>query len=381
MIKGNPYKNNQLYSVGIEEEYMLCNPETGDLVNKADLIMDSIDNISNKDIVEIKKRFSYELILSEIETNTSVCSNVTDAIKEVSLLRKILRDLGENHNYRLGISGTHPTANPNKQSFVQNDSYKWVRSKMKEYARQNMTFSTHIHIGVNNPELMIKISNAARCWIAPLLAISVNSPFFNNVMTGMQSSRTFQFGNFPRTNIPSYINDINDYTNIIDSLKSSNSIDKPRHIWWKIRPHIDFGTIEFRMCDAQRSLLRVEMLAAICQSLVHAINTSIDKGECIEDFSLEFLNDGLWSAASEGISGKIINPLNNKVVTMKEYINTMLDFIHPSLLYFGNENIINIVNNILQDNTESQKQLDFFNKNDIEHLKLFLMDDVEYDYK
>ena len=131
---------------------------------------------------------------------------------------------------------------PNKK-FINNDSYGWVRNQLKYYASQNITFSTHVHIGMNDPELTIKTANIARCWIAPLLAITTNSPFFNGELTGMQSSRTFQFGLFPRTNIAHELKNMDEYNKIIDNYIKSESISKPRQIWWKIRPHLDFGTL------------------------------------------------------------------------------------------------------------------------------------------
>ena len=252
---------------------------------------------------------------------------------------------------------------------------------MKEYARQNMTFSTHVHIGLNDPEMIIKITNALRCWIAPLLAISTNSPFFNNINTGMMSSRTFQFGVFPRTNIPNYIDNMNQYLELINNLKSNKSIEKPRHIWWKIRPHVDFGTVEFRMFDAQRSLSNVKMLAALSQALVHKIYTEITNGKVFKNYNMEYLNDGLWKAASTGLNSSIINPVTEKKETMKNYVNRMLEYLDSSLVYFDNVEVKKIVSYILDGNTEAEIQLKLYNnkENNIEQLKRFLIQDVQYD--
>ena len=377
----NLYSNNKNFTIGIEEEYMLCNPRNGDLINKAESIMDLINNTNDQKIPNFNKRFSFELILSEIESNTSPHLDVNSAISEVSYLRKFLKKVGKDLDFSIGISGTHPTGNPSHQKFIKNDSYRWVRTQMKEYARQNMTFSTHVHIGLKDPEMIIKVTNALRCWIAPLLALSVNSPFFNNLNTGMMSSRIFQFGVFPRTNIPSYIDDMNKYLEIIDKLKSNKSIEKPRHIWWKIRPHVDFGTVEFRMFDAQRSLSNVKMLAALSQALVHKIYTEIKNGKDFKDYNMEYLNDGLWKAASTGLNSSIINPISEKKESMKNYVNRMLEYLDTSLVYFDNVEVKKIVSFILDGNTEAEIQLKLYNnkKNNIEKLKNFLIQDVQYD--
>jgi len=377
----NLYSDNKNFTIGIEEEYMICNTENGELINKADSIMELINKTNIKEIPNFHKRFSYELILSEIETNTSPHLDLNNAISELSYLRKFLKKAGEELDFSIGISGTHPTADPLDQKFIENDSYRWVRAQMKEYARQNMTFSTHVHIGLNDPEMIIKITNALRCWIAPLLAISTNSPFFNNINTGMMSSRTFQFGVFPRTNIPNYIDNMNQYLELINNLKSNKSIEKPRHIWWKIRPHVDFGTVEFRMFDAQRSLSNVKMLAALSQALVHKIYTEITNGKVFKNYNMEYLNDGLWKAASTGLNSSIINPVTEKKETMKNYVNRMLEYLDSSLVYFDNVEVKKIVSYILDGNTEAEIQLKLYNnkENNIEQLKRFLIQDVQYD--
>ena len=135
--------NHKLYTVGIEEEYMICDTKSGDLINKANQIMSSLKG-------ELKNRFSYELIQSEIESNTPICSSVNESILEVLKLRNYLKDLGEKYGYRIGMSGTHPTALPANQKFIDNDSYNWVKSNLTYYASRNITFSNHFHIAVEN---------------------------------------------------------------------------------------------------------------------------------------------------------------------------------------------------------------------------------------
>lgn len=367
----NNFKNNKLFTLGVEEEYMICDPYTGDLIDKADVIFKSIDD-------DYKDRFSYELLLSEIESNTSICNSSDEVIKEILFLRNYLKDIGSENDFKIGISGTHPTANPGKQNFVKNKSYKWVRNQLQYYASQNITFSTHVHVALDCPDLAIQICNILRCWIAPLLALSCNSPFFNSFNTGMQSSRTFQFGIFPRTNIAHEMSDMNEYMHILNELTNNKSIDKPQHIWWKIRPHIGFGTIEFRICDIQRSIARTKMIIAISQALVHRIYTDLKLKDIKSDYNMEFLNDALWNSASKGLDTNIINPINEKNISMKDMIYLMLDYIHPSLEYFGTTDIESTVESILNGKTEANMQIDIYNDSGFDGLKKFLIDEVEY---
>ena len=372
----NKFSSNSLYSIGIEEEYMICCPETGDLFNKANQIMKSISS-NPLDEKDLSNRFSYELLLSEIESNTKVCYSSTEAVEYLRYLRQVLKAIGDKEKYNIGISGTHPFADSRNQTFVDNESYNWVSNQLKYYASQNMTFSTHIHIGVTCPEDSIKITNSIRRWIAPLLALSVNSPFFESNLTGMKSSRTFQFGIFPRTNIPYYMNSMEDYLSLLNKLKLNSSIDKSRHIWWKARPHINLGTVEFRMCDVQRSLKRTHMLVSIAQALVHTIHSN--KLFERSDYDHNILDDGLWNASKDGIHGNIIDPLSNEVISMKKMIRKMIDFCSISLKHFGNyDSVVKSIDVIFEKGTEADLQIECFNKEGYDGLISYLIDNVDY---
>ena len=359
---------NNLYTIGVEEEHMICDNHTGELVSRANQIMNSLPE-------NFKDRFSYELILSEIETNTSVNDNLKDTMGEISKLRNLLKSIGKKENFSIGISGTHPSSKSVDQTFVNNESYNWVSENLKYYATKNMTFSIHVHIGLDNPDKLIKITNTMRRWIAPMLALSVNSPFFENFNTGMKSSRTFQFGLFPRTEIPSFIASFSEYTDIINNYEITDSIGKPRHIWWKIRPHLDFNTIEFRVCDAQRSLKKVELIVGLLQSLVRSIDINKDYNH---DYNYEYLTDGLWKAASKGLDSMVIDPFNNKPTSMREMVKLMLNYCSDSLTYFNNKHIIDELNSILDNGTECDQQLTYYKQNGMLELNKYLINSVEY---
>ena len=363
--------NNTPFTIGIEEEYMICNPASGELINKADKIMSNLSS-------DMKNRFSYELIQSEIESNTSVCNTVDESINELLDLRNYLKDLGEKYNYRIGISGTHPTALPVDQKFIENDSYNWVKDNLRYYASRNITFSNHFHVAVSNLDEAIKITNSLRRWTAPLLALSANSPFFEGVNTGFKSSRTMNFGNFPRTHIPPKLTSSDDFLNLISVLKETKSIAKDRHIWWKIRPHTDFGTIEFRMCDAQRDIGRVKMLAAICQALVYQSSLDLKRGVLEEDYNYELLLDSLWKACRFGLDTEISNFSNNGIISIRNSVLDMINYIKDALIYFNNSDVIEIVEDVLSNGTEHDFQISYLQEHSIDDLKVYLMDSVDY---
>ena len=370
-VSSKVFHHHNPFTIGVEEEFMLCHPDTGDLINRANEIMASLGK-------ELKSRYSYELILSEIEVNTSVCSSVKEAIDQIAYLRNNTKILGESLGYKIGISGTHPTAICKEQKFVDNESYRWVADQLNYYARRNVTFATHVHIAVHDEDCAIHVANSLRQWIAPLLALSTNSPFFEGELTGIRSSRTFQFGVFPRTNIPVRFNDFNEYQTLVNKYLETDTIKKPRQIWWKIRPHLDFGTIEFRICDTQRSLKKVEMLVALAQALVFQSVEDYKKGSLLESFNMEYLYDGLWKAARFPLNVKMIDPATYKVSTLSEQVLKMKNFVNDALIHFNNSHIINEINFIIKNGTEGDKQIKVYDDSSFDGLKLYLMNSVDY---
>mgnify|MGYP001319860638 FL=1 len=186
------------------------------------------------------------------------------------------------------------------------------------------------------------------------------------------------FGNFPRTHIPPKFESTNDFIDLISILKETKAIAKDRHLWWKIRPHTDFGTIEFRMCDAQRDISRVKMLAAICQALVYQASLDLQNGNLQEDYNYELLLDSLWKASRFGLDAKISNFSNNGIISIRNSVLDMINYIKDALIYFNNLDIVDMVEDVLSDGTEHDLQLNYLKKHNMQELKLYLMDKVDY---
>ena len=363
------YQQKRNYSIGVEEEFMICHPHSGLLVDKANEIMN---------LVSDKNRYSYELLLSEIETNTPICESADESVGFLSRQRKELREIGGKNGFKIGVSGTHPIAKASEQNFVTSKSYNWVSDQLKYYAQRNITFSTHIHISVDDPDRAIKITNATRRWIPALLAISTNSPFFEGVNTGFKSSRTMQFGVFPKTNIPVKIDSFESYISLVQALIKTKSIQKARQIWWKIRPHLDYGTLEYRICDVQRSLSRTKMLVALTQALVHSYDQKVKLNKNIEDMNYEILNDAFWKSMRFGFEANLTDCFDGQIMSLKDYIYKMIDNIYPSLEELGNLDVISVVDDVIENGTEADQQLCFEKENGIDNLLQFLMEDVQY---
>jgi len=362
------------FTIGIEEEYMLCDPDSGELIPKAEQIINRIPQ-------HLTDRMSYELIQTEIEVNTKVCKTVNEAIHEIGSLRRIVSDIGKSEGFRIGVSGTHPTARPLDQKFVPVHGYQWVAEQLGYYAKRNITFATHVHVAVPDASSAISILNALRRWIAPLLALSTNSPFFEGVQTGVLSSRCFQFGTFPRTNIPATFKSYEEYETLVNRLIDIGSIEKPRQIWWKIRPSMDFGTIEFRIFDIQRSLERTKLITALSQALVYQAYQDSLSGTLIEDLPMEYLDDGLWKAIRFRFDSKIVDPVKFDTITMRDFILRLFDYVTPALNHFWNHEILQVGHQILQNGSEADEQIRIFNQKGMPALLKFLMDSIEFGKK
>lgn len=350
---------------------MLCDPRTGDLVDRATEIIKVLDP-------DERVRFSYELIDSEIEINTPISASVDEAMDHLTALRRRVRDLGRDLDYRIGISGTHPTGLADDQRFVDSEGYQWVAEQLHYYALRNITFATHVHVALPDGDSAIAVTNAARRWLAPLLALTANSPFFQAHNTGMLSARTFQFGAFPRTNIPGTFRDFEHFCKVLETYISMGSIKIPRQVWWKIRPHGHFGTVEFRICDVQRSLDRTRMLVALSQAICHRAQRDLTAGVLVQDLEMEYLNDAVWKATRFGFDARVADPLDEQIITMAEMVERMVEYVRPSLEELGTADVIPIVETVLRKGSEALEQLGEYESNGFEGLKRMLMDRVEF---
>lgn len=361
-------------TLGVEEEFMLCSPGDGDLVQRVEEFITEIDP-------EMKERFSYELLLSEIETNTRVVNTVDEAMDEVIRLRQMVYEICDRLGIVMGINGTHPFADWRDQEFVTTPTYQWVANQLHYYARRNITYGLHVHVGIDDPEIAIHLNNGLRRWLAPMLALSANSPFFEGRPTGLYSSRTFQFGAFPRSNIPPAFHDFAEYDALIRKMVESKSIQTPRQIWWKIRPHVDFGTIEFRVADVQNSLERTRFLIALSQALVARTLSDIQQGNMEPVLHMEYLNDALWKATRFGLDCDIIGPNTGNILSMRDATDHMIEYASPAAESLGTLEYFETYEDIIETGSEAQYQLRLYDElgQDVHQLHSQLLEEVEID--
>ena len=250
------------FTIGIEEEYQTVDPVTRDLRSHIHA------EIIEKGKLLLQERVKAEMHQSVVEVGTSVCSNIKDAKEEVKKLRRDMIALARENGLRLAAAATHPFADWREQEITADDRYKNIVEDLQLVARANLIFGLHVHIGVEDRETAIQLMNHARYFLPHILALSTNSPFWLGMDTGLKSYRCKVFDKFPRTNIPDYFPSWGEFENFVKLLIKTNCIDNAKKIWWDIRPHPFFNTLEFRVCDIPMRVEETIALAALIQATV-----------------------------------------------------------------------------------------------------------------
>jgi len=355
-------------TLGIEEEYQVCDPRTGDLTP-------GVERLLERAWPALRERMAFELLHSVLEGNTAVAESVEDAMAMILRLRRDLFTVAEQLDLALGLGGTHPFARWSDQGFVDTPDYQWVGEQLRYLALRNLSFGLHVHVGVRDPEARVSINNRMRRWLAPLLALSCNSPFLEGVDTGFLSIRTHVFGSFPRTGLPPPLRNYEDYLSTVASLTAAQSINKPRQVWWNVRPRDEYGTIEVRVMDVQVSLRRVRGFTAVTQALVAGYLREIGDGRPEEDLREAFLSDALFKAMRFGLDARIVDPASGTTLTIREAVDAMVERALPAARELGTEKDLAILEEILAQGTEAEAQLELFRElGDLRRLQLRLLE-------
>src|SRR4051795_5472811 len=308
------------YTLGIEEELMILASESLELVNAADdLVEDAPDG-------EIKP----ELMQSVLEIATRPCADTREAGAQIRGLRRQVRDSAAQRGLTIGSAGTHPTARWEDQRITPGDRYRHLVSDLRFVARQEIIFGLHVHVGIDDAEKAIHVANGMRVHVPILLALSANSPFWRSDATGLASTRMPVFRAFPRVGIPPAYDGWADYERRIGFMVESKVIRDYTYLWYDVRPHPNFGTVEIRAMDAQTHVEHTLALAALIQAMVKELAEHYETGSQLGAYPHEMLDENKWLAARHGLDGELVDlPPNNRVRTrdlalrlydrMKEY--------------------------------------------------------------
>ncbi|HET9137400.1 MAG TPA: carboxylate-amine ligase, partial [Candidatus Kapabacteria bacterium] len=307
-------------TIGIEEEFQLIDPVTRDLKSH---ILQIIED--NKTI--LAERVKPEIHQSVAEVGTGICQTAEDAAREVKGLRTFLKELAEAQGLRIAAAGTHPFADWRDQKITPNDHYDRLIEEMQLIARANLIFGLHVHIGIEDRDLQIQIMNEFRYFLPHLLALSTNSPFWLGSNTGLKSFRSKVFDRYPRTNIPDSYADYSEFDNFVKLLIKTGCIDTGKKIWWDIRPHPVFPTLEVRVCDIPLRMEETITLAALMQAIAAKLYKLRAKNLGYRQYRRALIMENKWRASRYGIRGKLVDFGKEDERDEVDLINELVEFV------------------------------------------------------
>jgi carboxylate-amine ligase len=338
------------FTLGVEEEYMVTDPVTRELKSHDQRIVLEGQKL-------LKHKVKAEMHQAVVEVGTDICKDVDEAFMDVANLRKTISGIAGSMDMRLGASGTHPFSNWEMQHITDQTRYSEIVKELQDAARSNLIFGLHVHVGIESRQMAMHIANAARYFLPHIYALSTNSPFWEGRITGYKSYRTKVFEKFPRTGIPDAFESIEAYENYIKLLIRTNCIDNARKIWWDIRVHPVYDTIEFRICDIPLTVQETITIAALFQALCVKLYKLHLQNLSFKSYSRLLINENKWRASRYGIDGNLIDFVKETEVNTRVLIYELLDFIDDTLNHLGSRNAVNYVHKILEQGTGADKQL------------------------
>ena len=341
------YKN---FTVGVEEEYMVIDPETRELKSHEQKIVHEGQKI-------IKDKVKAEMHQAVVEVGTDICQDVDEAFMDVAALRKTISGIGDSLGLKLGASGTHPFSHWESQLITDHARYSEIVNELQEAARSNLIFGLHVHVGMESRQLAIHIANSARYCLTHVYALSTNSPFWEGRQTGYKSFRTKVFDKFPRTGIPDFFESIEAYESYVNLLVRTNCIDNAKKIWWDLRVHPFFNTVEFRICDIPMTVHETIAITALFQAICAKLYMLRSQNLNFMMYSRALLNENKWRASRYGIDGSLIDFGKEKEVNTRVLIYELLDFVDDVVPHLGSRHAINHVHKILEQGTGADRQM------------------------
>ena len=318
------------FTVAVEEEFALLDPETHDLVNR----FEEVQAAARGTVLE--PHLVGELIASEVEMRTGRCETFADVPAVLSERRSQLRSLVEPMGVLLGATGTHPWADWKKQRIIDTPHYRRNDELLRYVVWRNNTFGLHVHVGVNGPDRAIAVVAGMRNFLPELLALSASSPFVENVNSGLHSARTQIFTRFfPRCGVPDAFPSWQQYEDFVRFLYDTSSITEHTQIWWSVRPHLAFPTVEIRICDGQPELAEAQSLAALAASLVARVARAYDEGRPVEPLPHRLIEENFWRAIRWGLPGELIDFARGESIPARQRLEELVEWVQPAAEEIG----------------------------------------------
>jgi glutamate---cysteine ligase / carboxylate-amine ligase len=343
----------QPYTIGIEEELMILDGRSLDLVNAIETMLEA------SPVGEIKP----ELLESVLEISTEPCPNTAQAAEQLRTLRRQVLQTAQAKDLTIGAAGTHPFAMWEDQRIVARPRYRELISALRFVARQELIFGVHVHVGVDDPDKAIHVANGMRVHMPILLALSANSPFWRADSTGLASTRTPIFRAFPRVGIPPTYKSWEDYERRIEFMVEARVIEDYTYLWHDVRPHPNFGTVEVRVMDSQTRVEHTLGLAALVHGLVKELSEHFDEGKELSRYPFEMLDENKWLAARHGLEGELVDlPASDRVQT-RALARRLLDRMRGHCEDLGSAAELSAVEDLLERGNGAARQVVVYEAN------------------
>jgi carboxylate-amine ligase len=341
------------FTIGIEEELMIVDGETYNLVNAIESLLEETSE------GEIKP----ELMESVLEISTNPCRNTVEAGAQLRALRSQVRSKAAERGLHIGSAGTHPFAMWEDQRIVARPRYRDLISALRFVARQELIFGLHVHVGIEGAERAIHVANGLRVHLPILLALSANSPFWRADPTGLASTRMPVFRAFPRVGIPPRWKDWADYDRQITFMVEAGVIEDYTYLWWDVRPHPNLGTVEVRVCDAQTRMEHTLGLAALIQAMVKELAEHFDAGKRLSGYSWPMLDENRWLAARHGLEADLVDLPAARRIATKDLARRLLDRLRPHAEELGSADAFEGLEDILAHGNGAARQVVVYEAN------------------
>ena len=338
------------FTVGVEEEFQIVDPETWELRSHvSELLASSAATFGD----QVKR----ELHQSIVEVGTKICQSVGELAEEIIRCRRGLADAAERVGLRVAAAGTHPLSSWTDQVISPGERYEHIVEELQQLARSLLIFGLHVHVAIPDQALTIELMNEARYFLPHMLALSTSSPFWMGRDTGLKSYRTMVFRRFPRTGIPDRFESWSEYHDYIKLLVDLHCLDNAKKIWWDIRPHPSFGTLEFRICDVPTRPRATIAIAAIAQAIIVKLYKLRTRNLGFRLYPRRLIEENKWRAARWGLDGKLIDFGRRREVPMRDLVAELLEFVNDVVDELGSRREVEYVRALVADGTSADRQL------------------------
>ena len=348
-----PFNPSAGSSLGIEWELELVDLDSRELTSAASDILSEITPVPGEEHPKAK----HELLESTIEIITGICSTVAEAREDLAGTLKEVQVAAATRNLGVMCSGTHPFTDWSTQQVSPNPRYAALIENMQWLARRMQIFGVHVHVGVRSPDKALPINNALMAYIPHFLALSASSPYWVGTDTGLASSRSKVFEGLPTAGLPYSLSGWDAFEDYMETLISTKTIETIREVWWDIRPHPNFGTVELRICDGLPTLDEISVIAAMSQSLVESFDRQLDRGYKLPVPKMWLVRENKWRAARYGLDAEIVvDDRGNNMQPVREAILELADDLAPVARKIGCEEELGKVEDLLRVGASYQRQ-------------------------